>query len=222
MPYWTHHVVRTLIGYAALIGSNVLAHGGGLDAQGGHTDRNSGIYHCHRSSCTVTGEHPSIGNADQGYNRDDWSHWLDSDGDCMNTRHEVLLAQSIGNILLSSDGCRVLSGVWTGPYTGTRYLDPSDLDIDHVIPLAWAHVRGGAVWSPAQKAAFANDPVNLLAVDDGLNQSKGARGPNEWLPPKLDSVCEYLFRWVNVLSAYPDLSMTDHESRQFSQDLSRC
>ena len=136
MPYWMHLVERTLVGCAALIGSTVLAHGGSLDAQGGHTDRNSGIYHCHRVLCTVIGEFPTTRYADQGYNRDDWSHWLDSDGDCMNTRHEVLLTQSMGNVLLSSDGCRVLSGVWTGPYTGTRYQNPSDLDIDHVIPLA--------------------------------------------------------------------------------------
>lgn len=176
----------------------------------------------HRASCTVIGELPTTEHTDQDYNRDDWAHWLDSDGDGMNTRHEVLLAQSIGNIILSSDGCRVLSGVWTGPYTGARYQEPSDLDIDHAIPVAWAHARGGAVWSPALKAAFANDPVILLAVDDGLNQSKGARGPSEWLPPNPDYACVYLFRWVSVLSAYPDLSLTDHESRQLSLDLSRC
>lgn len=107
MQYGTQRVVHTLVGYTVLIGSTVLAHGGGLDAQGGHTERNSGIYHCHRASCTVNGEFPTTGLVDHGYNRDDWAHWLDSDGDCMNTRHEVLLAQSIGNILLSSDGRRL-------------------------------------------------------------------------------------------------------------------
>lgn len=188
MQYWKQLVACTLFGCAVLSGSNVLAHGGGLDAQGGHTDRNSGIYHCHRAPCKTSDEAPNTRPANQGYDRDEWSHWLDSDGDCMNRRHEVFLAQSIGNVRLSSDGCRVLGGEWTGPYTGTRYMDPSDLDIDHVIPLAWAHARGGAAWSPAQKAAFANDPVNLLAVDDGLNQSKGARGPSKWLPTNPDHV----------------------------------
>lgn len=223
MQYWTQRVLRALVGgCVVLTGSYALAHSGGLNARGGHTDRNSGAYHCHSASCTVDADIPSSELSDQGYNRDDWSHWLDSDGDCMNTRHEVLLAQSKGNVLLSSDGCRVLSGVCTGPYTGTRYQNPSELDIDHVIPLAWAHAHGGAVWSSAKKAAFANDPVNLLAVDDGLNQSKGARGPSDWLPTNPGYVCVYLFRWVRVLSAYPDLSLTDNESRQFSQDLSRC
>jgi len=31
--------------------SFVRAHGGGLDSRGGHFDRKTGVYHCHRSSC---------------------------------------------------------------------------------------------------------------------------------------------------------------------------
>jgi hypothetical protein len=125
-------------------------------------------------------------------------------------------------VVYSSNGCRILRGLWSGPYTGKIYQAPSDLDIDHVIPLAWAHAHGAADWSPAQKAAFANDPVNLLAVDDGLNQSKGAKGPSEWLPPQPEHVCDYLLRWLGVLSAYPELAMTIQENHQFSTALVRC
>jgi hypothetical protein len=51
------------------------------------------------------------------------------------------------------------------------------------VPLAWAWKHGAFDWPEAQRIAFANDPANLFAVDDSTNQSKGAKGPLEWLPP---------------------------------------
>jgi len=202
--------------------SGVMAHGGGLDAQGGHTDRSTGQYHCHRAPCSLDDEDTASPITEGNYDRDNWSHWLDEDGDCLNTRHEVLLAQSIGTVVYSSNGCRILSGLWSGPYTDNVYRDPSDIDIDHVIPLAWAHAHGGAAWSSAQKAVFANDPVNLLAVDDGLNQSKGAKGSGEWLPPQPEYVCDYLFHWINVLTTYPELSISNKENINLSQRVATC
>ncbi len=59
----------------------------------------------------------------------------------------------------------------------------SDLDIDHVVPLAHAHRTGGANWLRRQKRQFANDPGNLIAVDDRTNQEKGDKEPVRWKPP---------------------------------------
>jgi len=69
----------------------------------------------------------------------------------------------------------VSHGLWVDSYTGMTFTQASDLYIDHVVPLAHAHRTGGANWSREQKRRFANDPDNLLAVDDRTNQEKSDR-----------------------------------------------
>ena len=49
---------------------------------------------------------------------------------------------------------------------------------------------------------FANDPINLLVVDDGTNQSKGAKSVLEWLPPNKAYHCNYATRYLRVLITY--------------------
>jgi hypothetical protein len=93
----------------------------------------------------------------------------------MNTRHEILADQADGRIKLSPDGCCVSTGLRHDPFSGKQLTRASDLDVDHVIPLKWAHDHGGDAWSAAKKEIFVNDAINLLAVDDGLNQKKGRR-----------------------------------------------
>ena len=84
---------------------------------------------------------------------------MDIDGDCQNTRHEVLIAESVIPVVLDERGCKVISGQWHDPFTGNTYTDPSDLDIDHMVPLKEAHVSGGYAWSSARREQYANDHV---------------------------------------------------------------
>ncbi len=136
------------------------------------------------------------------YERSEWRHWEDFDGDCQNTRQELLISQSqIAVSFTSARGCTVEVGLWLDPYTGSSFSKASDVDIDHVIPLKYAHDHGGAQWSPLLKKLFANDPDNLLIVDDGENQLKGAKGPSQYLPRR-QYRCEYVRRWQHLTEKY--------------------
>ncbi|WP_289083614.1 HNH endonuclease [uncultured Spongiibacter sp.] len=208
----------------------VVAHPGGVDSFGGHKNKSTGEYHCHRDTCRAAQNQVQSATQDaekegrsfsQLYDRKDYPHWSDLDGDCMNTRHEILAASSVGNTRISPNGCYVSSGQWNDPFSGKVYTRASDLDVDHIVPLKWAHTHGAAEWPRNLKEKFANDPENLIAVDDALNQAKGARGPTEWMPPNHSYRCEYLSRWVLVLKKY-SLAMQPSENRVFQKQLSAC
>jgi hypothetical protein len=84
------------------------------------------------------------------YNRDNWK----SDSS----------ASSISNSVL-------------GWYTG---INGRPTDVDHVVALKDAYLSGGKDWSPSQKRAFANDPLNLVAAVPYVNRTL----KNEYVPLK--------------------------------------
>jgi len=43
--------MRTALCLILALPSLALAHGGGLDSNGGHFNRKTGLYHCHREPC---------------------------------------------------------------------------------------------------------------------------------------------------------------------------
>lgn len=149
----------------------------------------------------------------RSYDRDAWPHWLDLDGDCMNARHEVLAAESLAPATLSTDGCDVVGGLWRDAYTGETFRDPSDVDVDHFVPLAEAHRSGGYAWDEERRVAFANDLGDtraLIAVSASANRSKSDQGPEEWLPPDAAYRCRYVADWVAVKVRW-SLSMDERE-----------
>jgi len=82
----------------------------------------------------------------------------------------------------------------TIPCTKSLFLEGTK----HVVPLAWVWDRGAREWLGQKRRSIANDPVNLLPVEASL--SKGAKGPDEWLPPFGE--CGYVARFVRVVKSY--------------------
>jgi hypothetical protein len=145
------------------------------------------------------------------YTREHWKHWIDEDGDCHNTRAEVLLDESLSTVVV--DGCRVVLGQWLALYTGTVLTDAGSLDVDHMVPLANAHSSGGWAWDAARKQAYANDLTDtdhLIAVTASANRSKGAKGPEDWRPPDVSYWCEYATDWARIKDRW-NLSATSTE-----------
>lgn len=137
------------------------------------------------------------------YNRKDWPHWQDVDGDCQNTRAEVLIRDSRAEIKFKRNKpCNVSYGRWICPYTGKVIVAASEADIDHVVPLAHANKMGGADWSRKQKGEFANDMANLLPVDKSANREKGDKSPEEWKPSRREFWPEYAMIWRNIKAKY--------------------
>ncbi len=197
------------------------AHGGGFDSLGYHNDRRAGEYHCHQGplagqsfankfeaqaalgQSAPTTHAARLGTRISGapYDRNLYGGWIDADGDCQNTRQEVLIAESLVPVTLDGRGCKVLAGRWHDPFTGRTFTNPRKLDIDHFVPLAEVHRSGGAAGPPAQRKQYANDlsdPKTLIAVSASANRSKGAKDPADWLPPNTEFRCEYVRLWIAI------------------------
>jgi len=154
------------------------------------------------------------------YERDYFGRgWGDDDGDCQNTRQEILISLSTSSVRFTNErGCTVLSGKWISPFTNEVHYTARDLDIDHQVPLKWAWDHGAYDWDAETRYRFANDPINLLPVEASLNRSKGALGL-EWLPPK--NQCAYIARFLRIMKMY-NLHFFPVEGRQAAALIEQC
>ena len=158
------------------------------------------------------------------YDRGEWRHWIDEDRDCQDTRQEVLIEESASPVAYTDDQCRVASGQWNSPYTGEQFTNPSDLDIDHMVPLGNAHRSGGWAWSEGRKRLYANDlsyAGHLIAVQNSANRAKGADGPEEWRPPDNTYWCQYATDWITIKNTWK-LTATSSEASALSEMLNTC
>ena len=156
------------------------------------------------------------------YDRGEWRHWTDEDGDCQDARQEALVAESVIPVAYEDAGqCRVASGAWIGPYTGEQFDDPGRLDVDHMVPLGNAHQSGGWAWSAPEKRQYANDlsyENHLIAVQASANRSKGSKSPADWRPPDRGYWCQYAVDWIAIKTAW-ELTATEPEAEALGEML---
>ncbi|MFJ9107753.1 HNH endonuclease family protein [Streptomyces sp. NPDC102283] len=155
-----------------------------------------------------------------GYSRDKFPHWITQSGAC-NTR-EVVLKRDGTNVQQDSS-CAAVSGSWYSTYDGATWSAASDVDIDHMVPLAEAWRSGASSWTTAQRQSFANDLTRpqLIAVTDNVNQSKGDKDPAEWMPPSSSYKCTYVRAWVHVKKQY-NLTVDSAEKSALQSALNGC
>lgn len=138
------------------------------------------------------------------YNRDSlFGYWIDEDKDCQNTRAEILIARSARPVTFTTTSkCTVDSGEWIDPYTGNVHYTASELQIDHIVPLADAWRSGAWSWSKQERVAFANDTMHLVAVESAVNLQKSDQGPEDWMPPNSNVWAFYATQWIRSKNRY--------------------
>jgi hypothetical protein len=151
--------------------------------------------------------------------------WYDVDRNGCDTRDDILTRDLVQRTY--KDACKVASGVLHDPYTGATIAfhrgvgTSTAVQIDHVVALGDAWQKGAQQWSPGKRLAFANDPLNLLAVSGPVNQRKGDGDTATWLPPNKSYRCAYVARQVAVKAKY-GVSVTAAEKAAMVRVLSTC
>ena len=162
-----------------------------------------------------------------GYDRDQFgATWADVDRNGCDTRNDVLARDLVDEVFRAgTQDCVVESGTLADPYTGATIAfekgDGSSVDIDHVVALSNGWQTGAFAWDEARRTAFANDPLNLLAVDYSANRQKGDGDAATWLPANRSYRCAYVARQVAVKATY-GLWVTQAEHDAIARVLDGC
>jgi hypothetical protein len=145
-----------------------------------------------------------------GYSRAAFGQaWTDVDHNGCDTRNDVLRRDMTQTVLKPGTAdCIVVTGLLADPYSNVQIsfvrgaATSADVQIDHVVALSDAWQKGAFAWDAVKRTAFANDPLNLLAVSGALNQQKGNGDAATWLPPNRAFRAAYVARQVAVKAKY--------------------
>lgn len=163
-----------------------------------------------------------------GYDRDLFGDgWKDPDRNGCDSRNDIL-GRDLRDVATKpgTHGCLVTKGILDDPFTGQliefeRGQDTSSkVQIDHLVPLSDAWQKGAQQMSTQERLEFANDPLNLLAVDGSTNASKSDADAATWLPPNKGFRCDYVARQTAVKAKY-GLWMTKSEHKAIEDIITR-
>ena len=145
-----------------------------------------------------------------GYERSQFGPaWSDVDHNGCDTRNDILY-RDLTSITYKpgTRDCVVLTGILIDPYSGEKISfvrgvgSSMEVQIDHVVALSNAWQTGAFKLSYDKRLAFANDPMNLLAVKGRLNSQKGDGDAATWLPPLKSFRCTYVAQQIAVKAKY--------------------
>lgn len=163
-------------------------------------------------------------NGQPAYDRDKFKHWSDLDKNGCTSREDVLIRQDLyGKPQVDPFGCKVVAGDWFSEYDGITFTQPGELDVDHMVPLAEGWRAGAWQWDGPKRERFANDldSRQLIAVSASTNRSKSDKRPDQWMPPRPEFRCQYLFDWVSVKHLW-ELTVTNSEKTFIGRELATC
>lgn len=162
-----------------------------------------------------------------GYSREQFPHWKDPDKNGCDSRNDIL-KRDLTQVVFKKDtnSCKVVAGTLLDPYSNKLITfdlskSASTIDIDHVVALSNAWQTGAFQLTLTQRTNLANDPLNLLAVDNKLNRQKGDGDAATWLPPYKSYRCTYVARQVSVKAKYK-LWVTAPEKAAITKLLEGC
>lgn len=196
-----------------------------VESSTANTSANKSQY---ESALTSLNNLPVKGRAPKtGYSRDKFSHWRDPDRNGCDARNDILKRDLIMVIFKAgTNNCKVISGRLLDPFSNKEIIfdlnqSSSNIDIDHVVALSNAWQTGAFQLTTLQRTSFANDPLNLIAVDFRLNRQKGDGDAATWLPPYKSYRCSYVARQVSVKVKHK-LWVTPAEKVAISKLLESC
>jgi hypothetical protein len=97
----------------------------------------------------------------------------------------------------------------------------SKVEIDHVVSLADAWRIGARDWSAKQREKFANDFMNLEAIDSDTTHDKSDHAFDEWRPADPKDVCWFAARQMTIKKRY-ELTVTTSERETLIGELQLC
>ena len=126
------------------------------------------------------------------------------------TRNDILNRDLVDKTFVDIKRCpqAVATGTLHDPYTTATIpfvrgnQVGASVQIDHIVPLAYAWDMGARDWPDELRLRFANDPANLLAVQGQANQDKGDQEPATWMPPNEAFWCQYSLQFLEVMRGY--------------------
>lgn len=186
----------------------------------------AGSYEQMLSELEVKGRAPKTG-YDRAFFGQAWSDDVRVEGgrNGCDTRNDILRRDLEAPVIRDgTQGCLVESGILEEPYTGEIIefeRGDGQVEIDHVVPLADAWQKGAQQFDEETARDFANDPINLLAVETSANRQKGAGDAATWQPPNKGFRCEYAQIQIEVKHTY-QLWVTPAEKDALQRELQRC